>query len=197
MPDHRSQPRRRGPSLEEAIIEATIEELSQVGYSGMTIESVARRAGAGKMSVYRRWPSRLELVMDAAYRLVGTTLLPPEPSSLRQDLHAAMGAMVTQMDGPMGEALRGMAAESLSRPGAARLADLSRGQGVEQVRLILERARTRGEAVRGNLRLIEEQLPVAILQHHFLTSHGIEVGYLEELIDYVVIPMLTRVDESD
>ena len=68
MTDHRTRPRRRGV-LNSAIFQATLAELADVGYSRLTKERVAERAGASKASLYRRWPSRMELAIDAAYHL--------------------------------------------------------------------------------------------------------------------------------
>ncbi|RAQ98020.1 TetR/AcrR family transcriptional regulator [Thermogemmatispora tikiterensis] len=52
-----------------AILQATLEELAEEGYQGMTIEGVAARAGVSKATIYRRWSSKEELVMEAAHRI--------------------------------------------------------------------------------------------------------------------------------
>jgi TetR/AcrR family transcriptional regulator of autoinduction and epiphytic fitness len=52
-----------------AILEATLDELAACGYGALTIESVARRAGASKATVYRHWTGKLDLVADAVTRL--------------------------------------------------------------------------------------------------------------------------------
>jgi TetR/AcrR family transcriptional regulator, regulator of autoinduction and epiphytic fitness len=48
-----------------AILRAAVEELGAVGYGGVTIESIAARAGVGKSTIYRHWPDKLELIADA------------------------------------------------------------------------------------------------------------------------------------
>lgn len=58
-------PRRRGPVLERAILDAALEQLSTVGWGGLTMEGVAAGARTGKAAVYRRWPSKEDLVADA------------------------------------------------------------------------------------------------------------------------------------
>ncbi|MFC9248847.1 TetR/AcrR family transcriptional regulator [Streptomyces sp. NPDC057136] len=57
--------RRRGPVLERAILDAALEQLSTVGWNGLTMEGVAAGAQTGKAAVYRRWPSKEDLVVDA------------------------------------------------------------------------------------------------------------------------------------
>src|SRR5215813_5945147 len=57
--------RRRGEALEGAIYDAVVDELAEVGYAAFTIESVAARAKTGKASIYRRWQTKQDLVIDA------------------------------------------------------------------------------------------------------------------------------------
>ena len=57
--------RKRDLSRDPEILEATLEVLAETGYDGMTIDMVAARAKAGKATVYRRWASKGELVIDA------------------------------------------------------------------------------------------------------------------------------------
>src|SRR4051794_9492285 len=67
--DHRRGPRRRGDVLTTAIFEATLAELDEVGYAELSMERVAYRARASKGSLYRRWNSRAELVVDAMHHV--------------------------------------------------------------------------------------------------------------------------------
>ncbi len=171
---------------------AAIDELREVGFAAMTMDSVARRAGAGKISVYRRWPGRLELAMEAAYRLVGEAPVLPEPTTLREDLLALMRHMAAQMSGPAGEALRGIISESLGRDDVARVAQLSKGNSVRMLREIVRRAVERGEPVEPEPPLVRLQAPAALLQHHLLT-HGapVEDDFVVSLVDEITIPLLT------
>lgn len=57
--------RPRSAQAHKAIIDATLELLAEEGYQGLSIEEVAARAGVGKTTIYRRWPSKEELVMEA------------------------------------------------------------------------------------------------------------------------------------
>jgi AcrR family transcriptional regulator len=49
----------------QVILEAVLEELSELGYGALTIESIARRAGVGKATIYRHWPDKIALIADA------------------------------------------------------------------------------------------------------------------------------------
>jgi len=57
--------RPRSEEAHRAILDATVELLAEVGFSALTVEGVAQRAGVGKATIYRRWPSKLPLVVEA------------------------------------------------------------------------------------------------------------------------------------
>ncbi|MFJ4418729.1 TetR/AcrR family transcriptional regulator [Streptomyces sp. NPDC088925] len=71
----------------EAIRAAVFAELAAVGYGRMSIEGVARRAGVGKTAVYRRWRSKLHLVLDLVSAIALQGLPAPDTGSLETDLH--------------------------------------------------------------------------------------------------------------
>ena len=70
-------PARRSGRAHAAILEATRELIVEVGYDGMSIEGIAGRAGVGKQTIYRWWPSKAALVLDMwSPEVRGTTRLP-------------------------------------------------------------------------------------------------------------------------
>jgi AcrR family transcriptional regulator len=79
--------RPRDARCDEAIIEATLQSLATSGFTGLSMEAVASRAGVGKATVYRRWPTKEALVADALATLV-ETFDPVDTGSLRDDLVA-------------------------------------------------------------------------------------------------------------
>lgn len=78
--------RRRGAVLERAILEAALEQLSTVGWNGLTMEGVAAGAQTGKAAVYRRWPSKEDLVADALRAALPDFHEAPDLGSVREDL---------------------------------------------------------------------------------------------------------------
>lgn len=70
----------------EAIRAAVFGELASVGYARMSIEGIARRAGVGKTAVYRRWRSKLHLVLDLVSAIAVQGLPAPDTGSLEGDL---------------------------------------------------------------------------------------------------------------
>jgi AcrR family transcriptional regulator len=79
------QGRPRDPAIDDAILSATIEILSEDGYRHLSTTEVARRAGVHKPAVYRRWPNKLELAL-AAVRRLAPPLTDPDTGDVRADL---------------------------------------------------------------------------------------------------------------
>lgn len=98
--------RRRGPVLERAILEAALEQLSTVGWNALTMEGVAAGAQTGKAAVYRRWPSKEELVADALQAALPRLDGAPDRGSVREDLIELCRLMREAMYSRPGFALR-------------------------------------------------------------------------------------------
>ena len=88
-PRARRPGRPRSERAHQAILEAALELLAKVGYQGMSLEGVAARAGVGKTTIYRRWPSKLELAIEALASLDSPTEV-RETGDLRADLIATL-----------------------------------------------------------------------------------------------------------
>src|SRR5438874_612246 len=101
--DHRRLPRRRDRALIDAIHAATLAELADTGYMGLSIERVAKRARTSKAAIYRRWPARADLVA-AAIGAVGERDHDaiPDTGDIRTDLFAVLRAAADRLVGPFG-----------------------------------------------------------------------------------------------
>src|SRR4051812_1829696 len=76
----------RSARVVNEVMSATLEVFAQHGYAGLTIEAVALLAGVNKTTVYRRWPSKVELLGAALVSLRDEEPEPPDTGSLREDL---------------------------------------------------------------------------------------------------------------
>lgn len=83
------------PNREVAILRAALELLAEHGYDRLTMDEIAAQAHAGKGALYRRWPSKEALVVDAmvAWRSARSPITIPDTGSVRGDLDAALAAM--------------------------------------------------------------------------------------------------------
>ncbi len=194
MTNHRTRPRRRGDVLNSAIFEATLDELAEVGYAKLTMERVAARAGASKASVYRRWPSRMELALDAVHHLAPDPTHTPDTGSLRGDVLAFMRAAADLLAGPGGEALRGLVGDSLTD--SSRTLELrkhSRGTGHRVMQELVRRAVERGEINSDTITPRRLDVAQAMLREQFL-FHGppIPDAAIVEIVDDIVLPLFVN-----
>jgi len=112
VPAARRRGRPRDAQAEQAILTATVDLLGEVGFGSLSIEAVAARAGVGRPTVYRRWPSKLELVIDAVIRLA-----PPVAHTTTEDARADLLQLVTRLitemtSAPVGRAILALTGEA-------------------------------------------------------------------------------------
>ena len=84
-----------------AIRAAVFEELAAIGFARMSIEGIARRAGVGKTAVYRRWRSKLHLVLDVVSAVAAAGLPSPDTGSLRGDVRMLLEVAARALRHPM------------------------------------------------------------------------------------------------
>src|SRR5918996_1087284 len=103
-PQRRS--RRRGETLERAIFDAVIDQLQAVGYVGLTMEGVAARARTGKAALYRRWPRKEDLVVDALNHALPSPCDLPDHGDVRDDLLDLLRKQAAMLNSPAGCAIQ-------------------------------------------------------------------------------------------
>ena len=139
--------RPRSQEADRAILTAARDLLAERGLAAMSIEEVAARAGVGKATIYRRWPSKGLLALDAFVASFREEQPLPDTGSLRDDLLAALHAWVRAVtQTAMGPMLTGLIAEAQHDP---ELRGAWRDRVLEplrtQHRIMLDRAIARGE----------------------------------------------------
>ncbi|WP_194923624.1 TetR/AcrR family transcriptional regulator [Catenulispora pinisilvae] len=138
--------RRRNEAAREAIIDAAIALLQQVGYEGFTIERLARDAEVGKQTIYRWWPSKAAVIAEAVGTRARHTIPLPDTGALGADLRQFFETTFEQSEDPdvMSE-LKSMMAASIENPEAARpFYDFLAGRRAT-LRLLFERGADRAE----------------------------------------------------
>jgi AcrR family transcriptional regulator len=190
--DHRKGPRRRGDALHAAIFEATLDELTAVGYAELKMEHVAHRARASKGSLYRRWTSRAELVADAVHYTIPSCAERPDTGSVREDLLGCLRGFATLLNGPSGEAIRGLMADTIRNPDLmevvrARFIDPGVGLFLD----VLRRGAARGEVRTTALTPRIASLGPDLLREYFLVHRPpIPDQALVQMVDEVIIPLI-------
>lgn len=142
----RGRGRPRDPGTDDRITRAAAELLLQRGFDRTTVDDVAARAGVGKATVYRRWPSKEDLAVAAMETLYSAEMPEPDTGSIRSDLAASYRAVLTFVNTPEGAAfLRTSIAESVRDGRIAALYRSSTERREQQSRATFERAIARGE----------------------------------------------------
>lgn len=136
---------KRNPASAEAIMKAAEAVLAESGYGGFSIEAVAKRARAGKPTIYRWWPSKAALLLDV-YQRQKRDVDYGDGASLEEDMARFLTSLMRQWrDTPSGDIFRSIVAEAQTDETAAKaLADYSRERRAATGRIV-ERARARGE----------------------------------------------------
>lgn len=184
--------RPRDPRRDEAIRDAALELLAEVGYERMTVDAIAAAAGVSKPTIYRRWRGKQELVADVMRCHPATRATAPDTGSLRGDLIAAVRQSADhQLENA--QVTAGLASRLRE---SAELARLVREHGVEAVRrrflALLDRAVTRGELPDGASisRLFADIAPSLIHTRVLLSVEPVDDAFATELVDRILLPIV-------
>ena len=178
--------RRRGAELEQAIFDALWAELAETGYPRLTMEGVAARAHTGKQVLYRRWPSRADLVL-AAVRERGGSILQgvPDTGSLREDALSLLRHMAGRARELGTEVMRGLMYD---------VAEFEPGRLIEIAgvyRAIIEHAVERGELGPAPIPASAVRVLGDLMRYRILTNAApITEAELEQAVDEVFLPLM-------
>ncbi|WP_221349049.1 TetR/AcrR family transcriptional regulator [Streptomyces beigongshangae] len=193
-PAQAASPRRRGAVLERAILDAALEQLSTVGWNGLTMEGVAAGAQTGKAAVYRRWSSKEELVADALRAGLPSPEDVPDLGSVRDDLLELCRQARRTMYSRPGFALRSVIHECDA-------AQARRFQEVILAGVVEPTVRLLGEVVargirRGEVRpdaansYVFDVIPAMMMYRSKVCASEWSEQDLEEMIDRLMVPLL-------
>jgi AcrR family transcriptional regulator len=190
--------RKRGVALEDAIREAAFAELTEVGYTAFSVEGVAARARTGKASIYRRWPTKQELVMDAMLEMLpapdqaGITVDLDDSVTTHQALLGVARAIAGVITSPSGAAMRAIKCEAMGDPELARLVD-ERFQAPRRAALLalLRRGVERGE-VRPDAatQLVADVIPAVLSHRVILQREPLTQRDIIDIIEQIFIPLV-------
>lgn len=145
-PARRGRGRPRDPATDERITRAAAELMLERGFDKTTVDEVAARAGVGKATVYRRWPSKEDLAVAAMESLYSAEMPEPDTGSIVTDLRQSYLAALSFVNSPEGASyLRMSIAESIRDERIAALYRASTERREERSRQTFERAIARGE----------------------------------------------------
>jgi AcrR family transcriptional regulator len=184
--------RRRGETLERAIFDAVIDQLQAVGYVGLTMEGVATRAHTGKAALYRRWPRKEDLVVDALEHVLPSPTALPDHGTVRDDLLDLLRRLAALLNSPAGCALQCLMSETERDESFARLLHERVKEPRKRMFLdLLVRGAARGQVRAGAAtQLVAEVGPALVMQRFLAEGAPIPDDYVVSVVDDVVMPLL-------
>ncbi|PZT68386.1 TetR family transcriptional regulator [Streptomyces sp. SW4] len=191
-----SASRRRGAVLERAILDAALDQLSTVGWKGLTMEAVAAGAQTGKAAIYRRWPSKEDLVVDALRSGLPSFDAVPDLGNVRDDLLAlcrlardamysrpgfALRSVIHECDNLQAERFHGVIVQGVIEPTIRMLREvITRG---------IDRGEVRPDAANG---YVFDAVPAMMMYRSKICASEWTDRDLEEMIDQLMVPLLRR-----
>ncbi|UBU09768.1 TetR/AcrR family transcriptional regulator [Nonomuraea gerenzanensis] len=181
------------PDRDRAILDATVELLSEVGYDRMTVDQIAKRARASKATIYRRWAGKPELVVDVICRRLDTGVpRGQDTGSLRGDVASIFGGLCEAVERKhalvIGLSSTLVSDQELARTLRAHLPV----RDASDVEALIERAVARGElgapVDAGRLSGVAE----ALVWHRMIfTGPVFDEAFVTESVDGVLMPLIT------
>jgi AcrR family transcriptional regulator len=190
--DAAHQGRALDASRDVAICQATLDLLAETGYDNLTMDAVAARAHASKATIYRRWPGKAALVVDALHRSKGSNVN-PDTGSLIGDLEAMSQGFCSPENSVNAKIMLGLIT-ALAHD--AEIREVFRERMIEPrmnaMRTLFERAVERGEVSREcNLDLLVSLFPALMIQQVLITGELPDAEFMSQVRRDVILPLAT------
>ena len=189
--------RKRDPKRDVVILDSAIDVLAESGYNGMTMDMVASRAKAGKATVYRRWNSKAELVVDAIAHLKHSEIdleSLPDTGTLRGDLLALFKPEAAETGERKMRVMAGLASVLLENPQLAEAGDAAIVEPWATInRILMVRARDRGEiSATADINAVSRVIPSIAAYRALIQRKPFDLQFLTTIIDGVLLPALSK-----
>ncbi|HVU74197.1 MAG TPA: TetR/AcrR family transcriptional regulator [Mycobacteriales bacterium] len=190
--------RPRDASRDAALLQATLDLLVEVGYDRLTIDAVAARVKASKATVYRRWPNKAALVVDAVHALhqakdeaEGGNQIFPDTGSLREDLLAGARGFVQKLTGEDGRLIAAVMTASMRDPELAAAMRAGTDDKAVMCAAPLDRALARGELATACAPSVLGEVVQSVFMFRFLVSgEPLDEEFVVHVVDDIVLPLL-------
>lgn len=170
----------------EGVLTAALEEFAQHGWDGLHIDQVAQRADVNKTTIYRRWPSKLELLRAALLARAELAPEPPDTGALRSDLVVLLTLRMQHIQTPMGMGVARAILLGGSSPSLMSIRETVRERKPLVPDVVIDRAIARGELPAGIDRALFRELLVGPLQARiFLRNERVDAPFVERVVDVV------------
>ncbi|MBW2942717.1 TetR/AcrR family transcriptional regulator [Zhongshania aquimaris] len=176
----------RAAKVVNDVLRSTCEELNNVGYAALRVEDVAEKAGVNKTTIYRRWPTKNELVIDAIRNSYIAEHEFPDSGVLREDLIQYLRIMIRRTKNPMARGAM-IALNNSTDPGMKPLADELLGRARRYRTLMVQRGIDRGELPEHtDAELISDLFSAPILRRLLTLGEPVKLSYIDAVVDTVL-----------
>ena len=186
----------RAEARKQAILDAALELLMEVGYDRLSMDALAEKAHAGKATIYRHWSGKAQVVAEAVHRMKagGVPNAFPSTGSLRGDLLAALDQIACSASDVDAAIIAGVMSAMRSDP---ELAELVRSQVLDskkgEFNGIIDRAVRRGELPQGgSAELVEEVISALLINQLVIRGLPVDGEFSTHVVDDIVLPLLHR-----
>jgi len=176
----------RATRVVNSVLKATGEELDAVGYAALKVEDVAERAGVNKTTIYRRWPTKDELVIETLRNTYQEQSFIPDTGNLREDMLAYIQHFIKRIKDPIP---RGIAVtlHNCTDPAIKPIADELLAKAREVRVSIIKKGIERGELPKdADAEIISDLFSAPILRRLLTFGEKIKPSYVESIIDIVI-----------
>ena len=186
------QRRKRGDELRAAVHSAVLDELRERGFAALTMDAVAARARTGKATLYRHWPGKVELVVDAFCSSMPPIETPEDDGDVRGQLLSVLRQVAGAVQSPIGTVALGLIVELARSPELVDTLRMRTGDPVVgPIMEILRRAAVRGQVPASALTPRVAAVGPDLLKSHALINGGrIPDAVVVEIVDLVLMPLL-------
>jgi AcrR family transcriptional regulator len=195
IPDKKAaSPQPRGEAFVQAVLDVALTQLAEVGFAHLSIPTVAELAGVNKTSIYRRWPSKAELVRDALSAAMRHADDPADTGELRGDLVALAKTVAAFMQSPVGTAVIRIILAEGGNPEMRALANVAyREAGRQGPWEVIARAAERGElSAQVDPSIILFTIAGAIMHRVFVEQRDVTDEFLRQVVDLVLFGAATK-----
>ena len=180
--------RRRSEQSHQAILQASLDILEREGYHALTIEAIAAKAGVGKQTIYRWWPSKAAVVLEAFTAQAATDIPLPNFHSLRADVQALLETAFQLLNTQTGQIVRGLIAEAQFDPIFGKeLRDTFITARREALITLFKRGMQRGELPqKSDLDFLADVI-YGPMWYRLLNQHApLDASFAQQLVDFVL-----------
>ncbi|GHO98958.1 TetR family transcriptional regulator [Reticulibacter mediterranei] len=183
----RRRPGGRSARVQDAVFEATFQLLGERGYEGLSIACIAERAGVHETSLYRRWKTKEQLILDAVNQRVAQEIPAPDTGVLRSDLVAVLQSLRLFLQSRVGQALFQTAVATLHVPELCALRQEHWQDRCAHLQILFDRAITRGElSPQVDCQFLLEMLSGILYMRFFVVNEPVDEMLPERVVDLIL-----------